>query len=235
VQTSGSSSESVLTGASVWIVVPAKDEESTIGHVVAELAQGEWVVLVVDDGSVDRTGMVAKMAGAIVLRHAVNLGQGASLQTGFDYARRRDASVLVTFDADGQHAPTDIPTLLQALDSGCDVVLGSRFLGEIVGASWLRRIFLRVAVKVSNRLSGMTLSDAHCGIRAIRASALDQLTLTQDRMAHASELLKKLGRTDLVVVEVPVAVRYTQYSSSRGQGLTQALRVLFDLMFNRSL
>jgi glycosyltransferase involved in cell wall biosynthesis len=218
----------------VWVIVPAKDEESTIGQVARELASGDWVVLVVDDGSSDDTGANAEAAGATVLRHAVNLGQGAALQTGFDYACESGAEVIVTFDADGQHDPDDIPVLLEALEAGADVALGSRFLGAVTGVSPVRRLFLRAAVMASNRMSGMSLSDAHCGIRAIRAPVADRLRLTQGRMAHASEFLGKLRRADLVVVEVPVSVRYTDYSKSKGQGLTQALRILFDFVFNRS-
>jgi polyprenyl-phospho-N-acetylgalactosaminyl synthase len=135
---------------------------------------------------------------------------------------------VVTFDADGQHAAKDIATLLAALDAGADVALGSRFLGRMEGASLPRRILLRMAVAASNALSGLQLSDAHCGLRAIDAVALPRLRLTQDRMAHASELLRRIRVAKLRVAEVPVTVRYTSYSRARGQSAFQAVRILFD-------
>ena len=108
----------------------------------------------------------ARGAGARVLRHVLNLGQGAALQTGVDFALEQGAERIVTFDADGQHDPADISTLLAALDRGADVALGSRFLGRMEGISAPRKLFLRTAVTVSNAISGVRLSDAHCGLRA---------------------------------------------------------------------
>src|SRR5262249_50713921 len=146
----------------------------------------------------------ARVPGAVVLRHAVNVGQGAALQTGIDYAIQRGARHVVTFDADGQHSVEDIPDLIAALATH-DIALGSRFLGKpVVGASPGRIALLQAATRLSNRLSGLTLSDAHCGLRAFRAQAAPVLRITQDRMAHASELLRKIKTSGLRVVEVPV-------------------------------
>jgi glycosyltransferase involved in cell wall biosynthesis len=186
---------------------------------------------VIDDGSRDNTIAEARAGGAIVVRHPVNLGQGAALQTGIDYAIRRGAQAIVTFDADGQHNAGDIPALVAAL-ADADVALGSRFLGkQIEGASTGRKALLRTATLVSNGLSGMKLTDAHCGFRALRASAAPRLRILQDRMAHASELLRKIRTSGVRVVEVPVTVRYTEHSMSKGQGGAQAVRILFDYFF----
>jgi glycosyltransferase involved in cell wall biosynthesis len=169
-----------------------------------------------------------------VLRHAINLGQGAALQTGIDYAVRRGAKHVVTFDADGQHSVEDIPELIAALATH-DVALGSRFLGkQVIGVTRKRRVFLRTATSISNRLSGMKLSDAHCGLRAFRATAAPSLRITQDRMAHASELLRKIQTSGLRVQEVPVTVKYTDYSMRKGQSGFQAIRILFDYFFRPS-
>lgn len=213
-----------------WVVIAAFNEGKVIHDVVAEVARAGWPVVVVDDGSSDDTAAAARMPGVIVVRHRVNLGQGAALQTGIDYALRRGAKVIVTFDADGQHRCEDIPLLVAALDDA-DIALGSRFLGGVEGASQRRVALLRTATKVSNRLSGMKLTDAHCGLRAFRASAAPALRITQDRMAHASELLRKIKTSGLRVVEVPVTVRYTEHSMSKGQGGIQAVRILFDYFF----
>lgn len=214
-----------------WVVIAAYNEGKVIRDVVSEVARAGWSVVVVDDGSRDSTPEQAKVPGVVVARHAVNLGQGASLQTGIELALRRGARHIVTFDADGQHNCDDIPALIAALDDA-DIALGSRFLGkEIEGASAKRVALLKAATLVSNGLSGMKLTDAHCGFRAFRASAAPKLRITQDRMAHASELLRKIKTSGLRVVEVPTTVRYTEHSMSKGQGGFQAVRILFDYFF----
>lgn len=217
-----------------YVVIAAFNEGKVIRSVVGEVAAAGWSVVVVDDGSRDDTAAAARLPGVTVLRHAINLGQGAALQTGIDYALRHGARQIVTFDADGQHDPEDIPALLAALTQA-DIVLGSRFLGkEAVGVGKRRKAMLRTATLVSNRMSGMQLTDAHCGLRAFRASAAPQLRITQDRMAHASELLRKIKTSGLRVVEVPVTIRYTEHSKRKGQSGFQAIRILFDYFFRAS-
>lgn len=213
-----------------WVVIAAMNEEAVIGSVVLEVRRAGWSVVVVDDGSRDATAARARSAGAVVLRHSINLGQGASLQTGIDYAVRKGAVNIVTFDADGQHAAEDIPALVAAL-ADADIALGSRFLGKVEGASAQRMMFLRGAVMMSNKLSGLELTDAHCGFRAFRASVAPRLRIMQDRMAHASELLRKIKTSGLRLVEVPVTIRYTEHSMRKGQHGFQAVRILFDYFF----
>jgi glycosyltransferase involved in cell wall biosynthesis len=220
--------------ADTYVVIAAFNEGKVIRRVVGEVVAAGWPVVVVDDGSRDDTAAAARMPGATVLRHAINLGQGAALQTGIDFAVRRGAAHIVTFDADGQHSVDDIPELIAALATS-DIALGSRFLGkDIVGATRRRRTLLRTATLISNRLSGMKLTDAHCGLRAFRVTAAPALRITQDRMAHASELLRKIQTSGLRVQEVPVTVKYTAHSIQKGQGGFQALRILFDYFFRPS-
>jgi polyprenyl-phospho-N-acetylgalactosaminyl synthase len=214
----------------VWVVIAAFNEGKVIRDVVGGVTKGGWPVVVVDDGSRDDTATAARMPGAIVVRHAINRGQGAALQTGIEYAMRRGARRIVTFDADGQHDPADIPAVITALDDA-DIALGSRFLGKVEGASGSRMAMLRTATLVSNSMSGMKLTDSHCGLRAFRANVAPELRITQDRMAHASELLRKIRTSKLRVVEVPVTIRYTEHSMSKGQGGIQAVRILFDYFF----
>jgi glycosyltransferase involved in cell wall biosynthesis len=216
-----------------WVVIAAFNEAKVIREVVSEVVKGGWSVVIVDDGSSDATATEAKVPGAIVLVHRINLGQGAALQTGIDYALRRGATAIVTFDADGQHDAADIPLLIAAL-ADHDIALGSRFLGRVEGASSRRMAMLRTATKVSNRMSGMELTDSHCGLRAFRASAAPALRISQNRMAHASELLRKIKTSGLGLVEVPVTIKYTEHSKSKGQGGIQAVRILFDYFFRAS-
>jgi len=216
-----------------WVVIAAYNEGAVIADVVDGVRREGWSVVVVDDGSRDETAAHARSAGVTVVRHAVNLGQGAALQTGIDFALRRGACHIVTFDADGQHAVEDIPALIAALDDA-DIALGSRFLGSVEGATRQRMMLLRTAVLMSNRMSGLRLTDAHCGLRAFRAEIAPHLRITQNRMAHASELLRKTKRSGVRVVEVPCTVRYTAHSMSKGQGGFQAVRILFDYFFRAS-
>ncbi len=225
---------SVAGRSDTWVVIAAYNEGAVIRRVVGEVVEQGWPVVVVDDGSRDDTASAARQPGAVVLKHAVNLGQGAALQTGIDYALRKGARHLVTFDADGQHSVEDLDELVSAL-THADIALGSRFLGkDVVGASAGRRSLLKTATLVSNKLSGLRLTDAHCGFRAFRASAAPALRISQDRMAHASELLRKIKRSGLRVVEVPVTVAYTEHSKAKGQGGFQAIRILFDYFFRPS-
>lgn len=215
------------------MVIAAYNEAAVIEHVVAGVVKEGWNVVVVDDGSHDETRTRARAGGAMVLRHSINLGQGAALQTGIDYAVRRGAVNIVTFDADGQHDPADIPTIVDAL-ARHDIALGSRFLGNVEGANKRRMALLRAAVMMSNKLAGLSLTDAHCGLRGFRASAAPRLRMEQDRMAHASELLKKVQKSGLSFIEVPITVRYTDHSKAKGQTGFQAVRILFDYFFRAS-
>jgi len=211
-------------------VIAGYNEEAVIGGVVAEVIQAGWSVVLVDDGSRDATAARARAPGAVVIKHPINLGQGPALQTGIDYAVRHGAAHLVTFDADGQMNADDIPALVAALDDA-DIALGSRFLGKIEGATARRRAFLKGAVLMSNRLSGLNLTDPPFGFRAFRASVAPRIRMQQDRMAHASELLRKIKTSGVRVVEVPVTIRYTEHSMRKGQHGFQAVRILFDYFF----
>ena len=219
-----------LVRRSTWVVIAAFNEGRVIRSVVRELVAEGWSMVVIDDGSRDDTFEQASLPGVVVLRHVLNLGQGAALQTGIDYAMLKHAAYIVTFDADGQHDAADIPRLLEAV-AEADVALGSRFLGHVEGARGPRRALLKLAVIVSNVLIGIKLTDAHCGLRAFRASAAPALRMTQQRMAHASEFLRKVARSGLRAVEVPVTIRYSNYSSAKGQTGFEALRIVFDYLF----
>lgn len=220
----------------VFVVIPAFNEAPVIREVVTALKREYGAVVVVDDGSTDGTGAEATLAGAMVIAHALNRGQGAALQTGLEFALRAGAAYVVTFDADGQHDVADVPSLLQPLRNGeADVALGSRFLGSTVGIPPQRRALLRAAILFTRFLSGVRLTDTHNGLRAFSRRAATRIRLTQDRMAHASELIDQVSRTGLSVVEVPVHVRYTAYSRAKGQHGYHSFRIAFDYLIGRIL
>lgn len=219
-----------------WVVVAAYNEGRSVGKVVREVVATYPNVVVVDDGSRDRTADEAHAAGATVLRHVINRGQGAALQTGLTYALQQGARFVVTFDADGQHSPADVAALLEPLARGeADVSLGSRFLEHRDSVPAGRRLLLLLAVLFTRVMSGMRLTDAHNGLRALSAEAAGRIDLKLDRMAHASEILDQIRANRLRYREVPVHIRYTEYSLSKGQRGTDALRVAFEYVVGRVL
>lgn len=216
------------------IVIAAYNEAGCIGSVVRELCAVFAQVVVVDDGSPDATAEEARLAGATVLRHFVNRGQGAALQTGITYALAHGAEILVTFDADGQHDAADLPAMIQPIANGeVHICLGSRFLGRPVEAPFLRRLTLRGAVWFMRLTSRARLTDAHNGFRAFSREAALGLDLQLDRMAHASEIVDQFHASGLPYREVPVRVRYTEYSLRKGQRSSAAFRVAFDYLLGR--
>jgi polyprenyl-phospho-N-acetylgalactosaminyl synthase len=218
----------------LWVVIPAFNEGPVIGKVVMAVRALCHNVIVVDDCSGDDTGAQALEAGATVLRHPINLGQGAALQTGIRYALNRGAGYIVTFDADGQHRPEDIRVLLDTqVNIGADVVLGSRFLGHAANIPRLRRMLLQLAIVYTYITSGVKLTDAHNGLRLLTRRAAKRIRISQDRMAHASEIIDQIGALGLTVVEAPVTIVYTEYALHKGQKLGNAFNILIELFVAR--
>lgn len=215
----------------VWVVIPLFNEATVIGGVVEDLNVSFQNVVCIDDGSRDGSGEVAARAGAKVVRHPINLGQGAALQTGFEYALERGANYVVTFDADGQHRVIDACAMLErARSEDLAVVFGSRFLDDRTQPGLLKKIVLKTAVWVTNLTTRTKLTDAHNGLRVIREDALRMVKLRQDRMAHGTEIVAQLGRTGLPYAEQPVEVLYTDYSRAKGQSLLNSVNILIDLV-----
>jgi glycosyltransferase involved in cell wall biosynthesis len=218
----------------IWLIIPAYNEAAVIGRVVVDVVRRGYKVAVIDDGSIDETGRNARIAGAIVVTHPINLGQGAALQTGIQFALRQGADTIVTFDADGQHRSTDIEGLIEALAThNADFALGSRFLGGAVAMPLSRRILLTAATWFTRLTTGLNVSDTHNGLRAMTRRGASRIKLRQNRMAHASELLDAIARSGLRYVEVPVTIEYSRYSLAKGQRLSDSLRILVDLSAQR--
>ena len=212
-------------------IVPAYNEEKTISSVARGLFEYIDKVVVVDDCSTDDTVCEAQRTGAIVLRHEINRGQGAALETGHEYARRIGADYVLHFDADGQFDVVDIAPALKALqESGTDILFGSRFLGKRANTPFFKKFFILPLAKLLNYLiTELLLSDVHNGFRIITRRALDSIHITQDRMAHATEIVAQVKKNKLKYIEFPVTVRYSEY----GQGVGGGLRVLRDLVMGK--
>jgi glycosyltransferase involved in cell wall biosynthesis len=219
---------------SIWVVIPAFGEATVIRGVVAHVRTRCSHVVVIDDCSGDATAAEALAAGAHVLRHPVNLGQGAALQTGIDYALAAGADYVLTFDADGQHDVADLPVLLDAQRrTGADVVLGSRFLGRADAIPPHRRALLHAARFFTWATAGLRLTDAHNGYRLLTREAAQRIRLRQNRMAHASEIVEQIRAAGLRWTEAPVTIRYTDYSLAKGQRSSAAVRIVVDLLVAR--
>src|SRR3989338_3201435 len=212
-------------------IVPAYNVEQTIGSVVRNLFEHVDRVVVVDDGSDDATAAAADSAGAEVLRHALNRGQGAALETGHEFARVIGADHVLHFDADGQFDVRDVqPALAELRRSNADVLFGSRFLDKRSSIPWFKkRVLLPVGRVVSRLFGGGKLSDTHNGFRIFNRRALEKIRLTQDGMAHATEIQSLVKRHGLRYIEHPVKVTYTEY----GQGIQEGTRIVRDLLFGK--
>jgi polyprenyl-phospho-N-acetylgalactosaminyl synthase len=224
----------MATYPDAWIVVPAFNEAAVIGEVVADLCSVFDHVVCVDDGSKDGTGEIALRAGAHLLRHPINLGQGAAIQTGVEYARRQPgAAVFATFDADGQHRIKDVAAMIDRLAAGdLDVVIGTRFgPAETNLASrppLLKRIVLRTAARLSPRGRRLGLTDTNNGLRVFNKKVADGLDITMNGMSHANEFVMLIAENDWRVAEEPIEVLYTEYSKSKGQPLLNGVNIIFD-------
>jgi polyprenyl-phospho-N-acetylgalactosaminyl synthase len=218
----------------IIVVIAAFNEAGVIGRVVQDVRQSYPNVVVVDDGSSDGTAACALASGAVLLRHPVNLGQGAALQTGISYALAQGGEFIVTFDADGQHACADIAKMVRALiEHDAEVALGNRFLGKAVGISTARRMLLRLAVLFTRFTTGLKVTDAHNGLRVFTRAAARKVKITQNRMAHASEILDQIARHKMRYVEVPVTISYTSHSRAKGQTLLGAADIVGDLILGK--
>jgi glycosyltransferase involved in cell wall biosynthesis len=223
----------------VAIVIPAYNEGKMIASVVKKVRVTYPHVFVVDDGSADDTASAAREAGAVVLRHVINRGQGAALRTGIEAALQSGAEVVVTFDADGQMSVEDVASLTAPVEAGlCGVALGSRFLKvtadslQVTGMPIIRRLTLKAALIFTQLTTGLRLTDTHNGLRAFSREAASKLNLHCDRMAHASEILEEISRHNLRYREIPVQIKYTEYSIAKGQKLSGAFRILRDLIMS---
>jgi glycosyltransferase involved in cell wall biosynthesis len=213
-------------------LIPAYNEEKTIAEVLEKTRQFVDEIVVVDDGSSDRTSEIAKAHGVNVVSHVINRGLGASIGTGFEFAQKLGSEVVITLDADGQHDPSEIPKLIHEIEKGADIVIGSRML-QRCGMPWYRQTANALGNLATFFLFGAWVTDSQSGFRALTSYTLRQIEIKTNRMEVSSELIAEAKRHKLTLVEVPIKAIYTDYSLSKGQNFAVGLKTLVKLVLRR--
>jgi polyprenyl-phospho-N-acetylgalactosaminyl synthase len=219
------------------IIIAAYNEEKNISSVISSLKQeGYNKIIVVDDGSKDNTYKIAKKNGAITLKHSINRGQGAALQTGMTYALLNNADYLVHFDADGQHNPKEIKNMLEPIkNKETEITLGSRFLKK-QKIPFIRKIMLKGGIFIIWLFYRIKLSDAHNGFRAFSKEAAKKIIITTDRMEHASEIIEQIKANNIKYKEIPVTIKYTKETleqGRKGQGSFDSIKIVFKMLMKK--
>jgi len=217
----------------IAIIIPAYNEEKTIGAVIDDALKITDKIIVVDDASSDRTGKKASFKGAKVYRHLVNLGLGGALKTGFVAALKNEGTeIVVTLDADGQHETRDIWQMIEALGE-TEVVIGSRLKKQNNKIPLSRLLFNHLANLVTFFFYGLMISDSQSGLRAFRREALEKIKLKSLHMEVSSEIIGEIKRNNLTFKEVPIKAIYTDYSLSKVQNFWLGVKTFWRTLIDR--
>ncbi len=216
----------------IFIVIPAHNEEASISGVIKDLQKYNYnKIIIIDDGSTDNTLEVARRNGVTAVKHPINLGQGAALKTGISLALESDADIIVTFDADGQHQVQDLNKMIMPLTRGeADITLGSRFLDNGSNTPWLKKILLKSGVILIFFMYGIKLTDTHNGLRAMTRQAAQKISFKSRGMEHDSEIIEIIKINKIKFKEIPVTIRYTEYSIKKGQRISNSLDIFFKML-----
>ncbi|MDO8740480.1 MAG: glycosyltransferase family 2 protein [Candidatus Woesearchaeota archaeon] len=219
----------------VVIVIPAYNEEAKIGDVISDLNRNGYEdIIVVDDGSKDNTYKIAKSHKADVYKHIINRGLGGSLGTGIKAALMKNADIVVTFDADGQHAASDIKKLIKPIiDGKADVVIGSRLMIKSDGMPFIRKIGNWGMNLITYVMFGIWTTDSQSGLRAFSRKAAEKISIKGSRMEVSSEIISEVGKRKLKFKEVPIKAIYTDYSLKKGQSNLNAFKILLKLVVKK--
>ncbi|MBP2390287.1 glycosyltransferase family 2 protein [Aeromicrobium fastidiosum] len=211
------------------------NEAPVIADVMRHALQTFPNIVCVDDGSSDASVEQIRTTSAKLVCHPVNLGQGAAIQTGVEFVRKQPgARFVATFDADGQHQVPDVERMIDRLrNEPIDIVVGTRFHGDVSHIPKLKRVVLRTAVKLSLRGRRLGLTDSHNGLRAFNRLVADQMDITSSGMGHAPEIVEMIDKNKWRVVEEHVDIAYTEYSMAKGQSLLNGVNILFDSAVRR--
>lgn len=223
-----------------WLIIPCYNEGTVIQEVIESARATFPNIVAVNDGSPDDSAERIHAGGAHLVNHPVNLGQGAAIQTGIEYARQQPgAEYFVTFDADGQHQVKDVLKMVARLrEEPLDIVVGTRFgrpRAEDDQVPLIKRIVLRTVVMLSPTTRKLGLSDAHNGLRVFNRTVAEEMNIRMNGMSHASEIVSMIADRGWRVAEEPVDILYTEYSMSKGQSLINGVNILADGLLARRL
>ena len=214
------------------MVVPAFNEQKVIKDIINNLLKKFPNVIVVNDGSNDRTLEIINELDIKVLSHEINLGVGAAVQTGFDYVSKiPNAKAVITFDADGQHLVDDAVAMAKEIlicDEG--IIFGTRFPKHSKNIPKLKRIVLKLIARITDLVTGVTLTDAHNGLKAYKVSTIKELELQFSSYSYESELITQVAKKKIDYKEMPTDIKYTSYSIKKGQKLLNGLLIIEDLL-----
>jgi len=202
-----------LSPYKIMVATPAYNEARYIGSIILQARQYAAEIMVVDDGSIDGTSKVAELAGATVIRHAENRGYGSAIQSILAEAKKQNTDILVILDADSQHNPDEIPSLIKGISDGSDIIIGSREMQKNVIAGY-RRLGQRVLSRLTHIASRKKLSDTESGFRAYSRKAINTLELKEEGMAISSEIVTEAIAKGLTITEIPISVTYTRDGST---------------------
>lgn len=226
--------KSLLMNNEVAFIIPVYNEAKVIASVLRPLLERYKYVICVNDGSRDDSSAEIDSTAAYLIEHPINMGQGAALQTGIEFARVLPVKYFVTFDSDGQHSLDDARAMLAEIKKGdYDILLGSRFLGKTIGMKTSKKILLKLAIKFSNLTSGLSLTDTHNGLRVFNRKVAETMQITIPDMSHASEILEIIANQKYRYKEMPVTIEYTEYSQNKGQSLINAINIGFDAILRK--
>ncbi len=216
----------------IYVVVPAFNEQKIIKDIINSLLKKFSNVIVVNDGSNDRTLEIINDIDIKVLSHEINLGVGAAVQTGFDYVTKiPNAKAVITFDADGQHLVDDAVAMAKEIllcDEG--IIFGTRFPKHSKNIPKVKRFVLKLIAKITDLVTGVTLTDAHNGLKAYKISTIKKLELQFSSYSYESELITQVAKKKIDYKEMPTDIKYTSYSIKKGQKLLNGLLIIEDLL-----
>ncbi|AEH24186.1 glycosyltransferase family 2 protein [Pyrococcus yayanosii] len=219
-----------------YVVVPAYNEEKTVGKVLDELLEyfPPERIIVVNDGSRDRTEEIARERGVRVITHLVNRGLGGALGTGIEYALRKGARAIVTFDADGQHKVEDALRVMKPVIEGrADLAIGSRLKGDVSQMPLIKRIGNTALDLITTIFSGRYVSDSQSGLRCLSRDCASRIRITCDRYAVSSEIIIEASKKGCRIVEVPIKAIYTKYSMRKGTNVVEGIKIAFNLLIDK--
>ena len=216
----------------IYVIVPAFNEQNVIKDIINNLLKNFSNVIVINDGSNDKTLEIINDLDIKILSHEINLGVGAAVQTGFDYVSNiPDAKAVITFDADGQHLVDDAIAMAKEIlicDEG--IIFGTRFPKHSKNIPKVKRIVLKLIAKITDLVTGVTLSDAHNGLKAYKVSTIKELELQFSSYSYESELITQVAKKKIDYKEMSTDIKYTSYSIKKGQKLLNGLLIIEDLL-----